>query len=63
MRFGRIRIVDDLVPEERQRGALDQRRFDAMSETLSDGGLGFVVTMDGARPETFRDNLDGAKET
>lgn len=51
MSFGQITLADDLVlylfstPGE--------RRFDFMWQTLAEGMLGFVVMVDGTRPDTF----------
>ncbi len=53
MDFGRITIDDDLVLY--LFGTPGQRRFDFMWEILSEGMLGFVVMVDSARPETFRE--------
>jgi len=53
MDFGRITIDDDLVLY--LFGTPGQRRFDFMWEILSEGMLGFVVLVDSARPETFRE--------
>lgn len=53
MDFGRITIDDDLVLY--LFGTPGQRRFDFMWEILSEGMLGFVVVVDSARPETFRE--------
>jgi signal recognition particle receptor subunit beta len=53
MDFGRITVDDDLVLY--LFGTPGQRRFDFMWEILSEGMLGFVVLIDSARPETFRE--------
>ena len=53
MDFGRITIDDELVLY--LFGTPGQRRFDFMWEILSEGMLGFVVLVDSARPETFRE--------
>jgi len=53
MDFGRITVDDDLVLY--LFGTPGQRRFDFMWEILADGMLGFVVVVDSARPETFRE--------
>ena len=53
MDFGRITIDDELVLY--LFGTPGQRRFDFMWEILSEGMLGFVVMVDSARPETFRE--------
>ena len=53
MDFGRITVDDDLVLY--LFGTPGQRRFDFMWEILSEGMLGFVVLVDSARPETFRE--------
>jgi signal recognition particle receptor subunit beta len=53
MDFGRITIDDDLVLY--LFGTPGQRRFDFMWEILSEGMLGFIVLVDSARPETFRE--------
>jgi len=53
MDFGRITVDDDLVLY--LFGTPGQRRFDFMWEILSQGMLGFVVLVDSARPETFRE--------
>ena len=53
MDFGRITVDDDLVLY--LFGTPGQRRFDFMWEILSEGMLGFVVMVDSARPETFRE--------
>jgi small GTP-binding protein len=53
MDFGRITVGDDLVLY--LFGTPGQRRFDFMWEILSEGMLGFVVLVDSARPETFRE--------
>lgn len=53
MDFGRITVGDDLVLY--LFGTPGQRRFDFMWEILAEGMLGFVVMVDSARPETFRE--------
>ena len=53
MDFGRITVDDDLVLY--LFGTPGQKRFDFMWEILSEGMLGFVVLVDSARPETFRE--------
>lgn len=53
MDFGRISIDDELVLY--LFGTPGQRRFDFMWEILSEGMLGFIVMVDSARPETFRE--------
>jgi len=53
MDFGRITIDDDLVLY--LFGTPGQKRFDFMWEILSEGMLGFIVVVDSARPETFRE--------
>ena len=53
MDFGRITVDDDLILY--LFGTPGQRRFDFMWEILSQGMLGFVVLVDSARPETFRE--------
>jgi small GTP-binding protein len=53
MDFGRISIDENLVLY--LFGTPGQRRFDFMWEILSEGMLGFVVMVDSARPETFRE--------
>ena len=53
MDFGRITIDDDLILY--LFGTPGQRRFDFMWEILAKGMLGFVVLVDSARPETFRE--------
>lgn len=53
MDFGRITVDDDLVLY--LFGTPGQKRFDFMWEILSEGMLGFVVVVDSARPETFRE--------
>lgn len=55
MDFGRITVDDDLVLY--LFGTPGQRRFDFMWEILSQGMLGFVVLVDSARPETFREAI------
>lgn len=53
MDFGRITVDDELVLY--LFGTPGQKRFDFMWEILSEGMLGFVVMVDSARPETFRE--------
>lgn len=53
MDFGRITVDSDLVLY--LFGTPGQRRFDFMWEILSEGMLGFIVLVDSARPETFRE--------
>ena len=53
MDFGRITIDNDLALY--LFGTPGQKRFDFMWEILSEGMLGFVVLIDSARPETFRE--------
>src|SRR5512146_2819794 len=53
MDFGRITVDEDLVLY--LFGTPGQKRFDFMWEILSEGMLGFVVLVDSARPETFRE--------
>jgi hypothetical protein len=53
MDFGRITIDKDLSLY--LFGTPGQKRFDFMWEILSEGMLGFVVLVDSARPETFRE--------
>lgn len=53
MDFGRITVDEDLVLY--LFGTPGQKRFDFMWEILSEGMLGFVVVVDSARPETFRE--------
>jgi len=53
MDFGRITVDDDLVLY--LFGTPGQRRFDFMWEILAEGMLGFIVLLDSARPETFRE--------
>ena len=53
MDFGRITVDDDLVLY--LFGTHGQKRFDFMWEILSEGMLGFIVIVDSARPETFRE--------
>ena len=55
MDFGRITVDDDLILY--LFGTPGQRRFDFMWEILSEGMLGFVVLVDSARPETFREAM------
>ena len=53
MDFGRITVDADLVLY--LFGTPGQKRFDFMWEILSEGMLGFIVMVDSARPETFRE--------
>lgn len=53
MDFGRITVDDDLVLY--LFGTPGQRRFDFMWEILAEGMLGFIVMLDSAKPETFRE--------
>src|SRR5574341_2578232 len=53
MDFGRITVDNELVLY--LFGTPGQKRFDFMWEILSEGMLGFVVLVDSARPETFRE--------
>src|SRR6266498_5589214 len=53
MDFGRITVDEDLVLY--LFGTPGQKRFDFMWEILSEGMLGFVVMVDSAHPETFRE--------
>lgn len=53
--FGRITVDDDLILY--LFGTPGQRRFDFMWEILAQGMLGFVVLVDSARPETFREAM------
>jgi hypothetical protein len=53
MDFGRITVDDDLVLY--LFGTPGQRRFDFMWEILAEGMLGFVVMVDSAKPETFKE--------
>ena len=53
MDFGRITVDDNLMLF--LFGTPGQKRFDFMWEILSEGMLGFVVMIDSARPETFRE--------
>jgi small GTP-binding protein len=53
MDFGRITVDDDLVLY--LFGTPGQKRFDFMWEILPEGMLGFIVVVDSARPETFRE--------
>ena len=53
MDFGRITVDDDLVLY--LFGTPGQKRFDFMWEILSEGMLGFIVMVDSARSETFRE--------
>jgi len=53
MDFGRITVDEGLVLH--LFGTPGQKRFDFMWEILSEGMLGFVVLVDSACPETFRE--------
>jgi small GTP-binding protein len=53
MDFGRITVDEELILY--LFGTPGQRRFDFMWEILSEGMLGFIVMVDSARPETFRE--------
>ena len=53
MDFGRITVDDDLVLY--LFGTPGQRRFDFMWDILAERMLGFVVMVDSAKPETFRE--------
>jgi len=53
MDFGRITVDEDLVLY--LFGTPGQKRFDFMWEILSEGMLGFILMVDSARPETFRE--------
>ncbi len=53
MDFGRITVDNEMVLY--LFGTPGQKRFDFMWEILSEGMLGFVVIVDSARPETFRE--------
>lgn len=53
MDFGRITVDHEMVLY--LFGTPGQKRFDFMWEILSEGMLGFVVIVDSARPETFRE--------
>jgi hypothetical protein len=53
MDFGRITVDEEMVLY--LFGTPGQKRFDFMWEILSEGMLGFVVIVDSARPETFRE--------
>jgi len=53
MDFGRITVDDDLVLY--LFGTPGQKRFEFMWDILAEGMLGFVVLVDSARPETFRE--------
>jgi len=53
MDFGRITVDDELVLY--LFGTPGQKRFDFMWEILSEGMLGFIVMVDSAHPETFRE--------
>jgi len=53
MDFGRIAVDDELMLY--LYGTPGQKRFDFMWDILSEGMLGFVVLVDSARPETFRE--------
>jgi hypothetical protein len=53
MDFGRITVDDELTLF--LFGTPGQRRFDFMWEILAEGMLGFIVMVDSAKPETFRE--------
>lgn len=53
MDFGRITVDNELVLY--LFGTPGQKRFNFMWEILSEGMLGFIVMVDSARPETFRE--------
>lgn len=53
MDFGRITVDDELTLY--LFGTPGQRRFDFMWEILAEGMLGFIVMVDSAKPETFRE--------
>jgi small GTP-binding protein len=53
MDFGRITVDNGLMLY--LYGTPGQKRFDFMWDILSEGMLGFVVLVDSARPETFRE--------
>lgn len=53
MDFGRITVDSDLVLY--LFGTPGQKRFDFMWEILSEGMLGFIVIVDAARAETFKE--------
>jgi small GTP-binding protein len=53
MDFGRITVDEQLVLY--LFGTPGQRRFDFMWEILAEGMLGFIVLVDSAKPETFRE--------
>lgn len=53
MDFGRITVDNEMALY--LFGTPGQKRFDFMWEILSEGMLGFVVIVDSARPETFRE--------
>lgn len=53
MDFGRITVDEDLVLY--LFGTPGQKRFDFMWEILSEGMLGFIVMVDAARSETFKE--------
>ena len=53
MDFGRITVDDGLILH--LFGTPGQTRFNFMWDILSEGMLGFVVLVDSARPETFRE--------
>ncbi len=53
MDFGRITVDEELVLY--LFGTPGQRRFDFMWEILAEGMLGFIVLVDSAKPETFRE--------
>lgn len=53
MDFGRITFPDGYVLH--MYGTPGQERFDFMWEILAEGMLGYVVLLDGSKPETFAD--------
>lgn len=53
MDFGRISVDEELTLF--LFGTPGQRRFDFMWEILAEGMLGFIVMVDSAKPETFRE--------
>jgi small GTP-binding protein len=53
MDFGRITVDENLVLY--LFGTPGQQRFNFMWDILSEGMLGFVILVDSARPETFRE--------
>ncbi len=53
MDYGRITVDKDLILY--LFGTPGQKRFDFMWDILAEGMLGFVVLVDSARPETFRE--------